>query len=149
MIRRALSCAALFGMLGGCATPIAADAVSVPDVIRNIHAWNGTVVTVEGWLGTCAGLDCGLFSSLADARLVAARGNGDPHWLGALKRGLSIGYSERFDRRAAPLQFHHVIVVARVSDECRDPPPTTICVDRVDDLWPIAIHAATPREHVN
>jgi hypothetical protein len=149
MIGREFLCAALFGTLGGCVTAVPAEAVSVADAIKNIHAWNGTVVTVEGWLGQCEGLDCGLFSTLADARQVAGRGDGDPHWLEASKRGLSIGYDPSFDRQAAPLQFRHVTVVARISDECRDPPPTTICVDRVDDLRPISIHAATPREHLN
>lgn len=149
MIPRALTCAVLIATLGGCATPGPPGAVSVADVVRNIHAWNGTVVSVEGWLGECEGLDCGLFSSLVDARLVAARGNGDPRWLDVLKHSLSIGYDKRFDRQAAPLQFRHVIMVARVSDDCRDPPATTICVDRVDDLRPVAIHAATLREHVN
>jgi hypothetical protein len=149
MILRVVSPAVLLCALGGCATPVPPAAVSVDEVIKNIHAWNGTVVMAEGWLGECAGLDCRLFSTLADARLVAARGNGDPRWLDALKRSLGIGYNERFDRQAGPLQFHHVIVVARVSDECRDPPSTTICVDRVADLRPISIHAASSREHVN
>jgi hypothetical protein len=64
-----------------------------------------------------------------------------------MDRRLNVGEgSWWFDWRAKSLQFQHVIIRARVSDECRDPTGKIACFDRADDLQPISIDAAPSAE---
>lgn len=102
-------------------------------------------MTVEGWLGTCAGLDCHIHSSEWDMDVVKADVSGGPEWQKAINRSISIGYTEQFDKAAAPLQFTYVRLRAKVSKECW---PHN-CKDRADILKPISIEPADPKRAKN
>lgn len=100
--------------------------VDVNLVIKNIHVWDGKIVTVDGWLGICAGRDCAIFS---DAERAGRRNMED--W----KSGLSIGSAPGFDAKAKPLQLSRVLLKARINDDCFP----AKCLDRADVLQPIEI----------
>jgi hypothetical protein len=136
-MKRSLVLAAILA-LAACAKPVPSGNVSTTDLIDNIHAWNGKIVTVEGWLGECAGYNCGIFPTLIDARVVASGDYQSDEWGDAMDRGLSIGSADGFDESAAHLQFERVILKARVNDQCW---PAN-CTDRANVLEPISIEAA-------
>lgn len=121
----------------GCAKPAPLMPVSVQDVIDNIHAWNGKIVTVDGWLGKCGGLDCHIHPTLADAKTIALIDYSNDAWKGAMDRAVGIGYDSKFDQTAEPLQLTRVLLKARVSDRCRG--WFVGCTDRAPDLTPISI----------
>ena len=133
-------------LMGGCAPPVPNAAVSVTQAAKHIHAWNGNDVIVDGWLGNCQGLDCGLYPTLADAEMVA-QGTTSDAWDKAVDRRLSIGSNREFDRTAAPLQFKHVQVRGRLNDVCRG--WMTSCTDRVPDIQPRSITLASNSDKVN
>ena len=118
-----------------------ADAVSVSEAVGKIYKWNCKEVTVVGWLGTCGGLDCGIFQTLEDARLVERGDSNSSKWSELVNRSLSIGYAENFDDEAQPLQFKYVIIRGRLSDECRR---EITCFDRAAEFVPSSIHPAIP-----
>ena len=124
-------------MLAACSLSPPEGAVTVEQVRKNIFLWDGKNVQVSGWLGECGGLDCGLYQTLEDAKLVSA---GDYHsdaWKAAMRRRLSIGYDENFDLVAGFFQFQRVIVTGRVNSLCSR--PDIGCTDRADDIRPISI----------
>lgn len=114
------------------------NTVSVEQVTQNIHAWDGQIVTVSGWLGKCRGLDCAIYATLDDARSIGPIYESNDYQA-AMARRLGIGFDAEFDRKAAPLQFRKVRVRGRVSDECRG---DNICTDRAPDIHPISIEPA-------
>jgi hypothetical protein len=143
-MKRFLPLAAILA-LAACAKPVPTENVSTADVIDNIHAWNGKVVTVEGWLGECQGYNCGIFPALTDARVVVSGNYQTDEWRDAMNRSLSIGSADGFDETAAPLQFKRVRLKARVNDECW---PAN-CTDRANILEPISIEALSPPAKAN
>lgn len=126
--------------LGGCGyAPINVDEVlTVPQVAEHIHYLNGKVVTVEGWLGKCAGYDCRISPSRGDTNIIVTVDYHSEKWSAAMDRSLPIGGSEPFDQMAAPLQFSKVRIKARINDRCW---PRN-CTDRADILQPISIESA-------
>ena len=124
-------------MVSSCAKEVPDKPVSVADVVDNIHAWDGKIVTVVGWLGTCQGYDCGLYPTMRDAEIVATISSDNGGWKIAMGRRVSIGFDEEFDRAAGPLQFSKVSIRGKVSDECRG--LFVGCTDRASDLYPISI----------
>jgi hypothetical protein len=123
-------------LVSSCAKAVPKGAVSVADIIDNIHAWDGETVTVHGWLGQCQKLSCVLYASLSDAIIVESQ-RPDQAKLSAAIEGVSIGSSKTFDNAAAQLQFSEVIIRGKVSDECRG--LFVDCTDRGPDLYPISI----------
>ena len=113
---------------------------TVPEVIDNIHRWDGKIYHVEGWLGNCGDLDCAIYSTKADALLVgraSVSADYDDEWFAAMDRRLSIASMEGFDEQAEPFQFQQVVVVALISDYCRG--WGRGCTDRAPDLIPFSI----------
>lgn len=102
------------------------DRTTVADIRRNINAWDGKTVQVEGWLGYCADYQCAIFDTELDARSDS---------LDAWDRGLSIGDSPAFDAKAVKLQFSRVLLKAEVNNDCFQ----NFCTDRADLLRPIEI----------
>ena len=136
-------------LLAGCGkSPLLDRPVSVAEVVDNIDALNGKIVTVRGYLGTCAGSDCEIFVNRADsakwwgnfAKASAGEHVEDEHVV-----YLSIGSSVDFDRKAAPLQNRRVTVIGTVSNHCRRGFlglfKRNVCTDRADDIRPIDITA--------
>jgi hypothetical protein len=107
--------------------------VTVTEVLRNIHSWDGKIVTVDGWLGNCSGFSCHIHETLDDAELLAS---GRAGWDNAIDRALGVGGGKEFDVSAESMQFNQVRLKARVSDECRG---WGLCYDRSPDLHPISI----------
>ena len=126
--------------LGGCGyAPINVDEVlTVPQVAEHIHYLDGKIVTVEGWLGKCAGYDCHISPSHDDMYTIVVVDYHSEKWSAAMDRSLSIGGSEAFDQVAAPLQFSKVRIKARINDRCW----SLACTDRADILEPISIKSA-------
>ena len=135
--RLALAC--LFG-LSGC-NPIApaGPALTPPEVIADIHRLNGKVVHVEGWLGECNSLDCGLYASLEDAEIVEKNDWHSLEWKAAMDRRLSIGPSPSIDFFwSYILAKRKVTIRARVSDWCHQ--KNRFCFDRATDIDPIQVY---------
>jgi hypothetical protein len=141
---KALISLALLPLLAGCWWPVPEGTVTPKQVNRYINLWNGKVVTVGGWIGTCAGYDCRLFSTEADMRIVMAGNSDSPEWHKAFGRGLGIGSAEGFDQAAAPLQGTYVLIKGRVNDICHPWLGSGGCLDRAADIEPISIQAAKP-----
>lgn len=127
---------------GGCARTVPNEPVVVDDVIKNIHIWDGKFVTVVGWLGTCEGYDCGIYSTLAGAKMAATNSGSKAEWNAAMDRRVSLAFDTKFDRAAKPLQFKLVSIRAKISDECRG--FLTGCTDRAPDLYPLSIQSYPP-----
>jgi hypothetical protein len=106
--------------------------LSVAEAVARHGELNGRVVRVKGWLGTCQGLSCSLYETLAGARGQGAEAG----WL-------SIGSSVAFDRRARRLRHKRIVLEARLHAVCfNDPTPpgiVEVCADRVEQLQPIRI----------
>ena len=133
-------------LVTACWWPGPKSTVTPTDVRRNIFLWNGKLITVGGWLGTCAGAECTMFTSKSDMELADIRNYESPEQSEAFGRGLGIGFSERFDQSAALLQHQYVLIKGRVNDECRG--FWSACYDRTPDIEPISIELARPpREH--
>lgn len=120
--------------------------VSVHEVLANMDRLNGRTVRVGGYLPECGGYDCELFANEADGRrwagMLAILKTGrkpvvqEPEWLG-------IGFSTDFDRRAASLVGHYVVITGSVDNRCRyhgEPG----CIDREPDIHPQSIQAWRP-----
>jgi hypothetical protein len=129
-----VACVAL--PISACATTHFDAVVSVADVLKNIHSWNGRTVTVEGWLRNCGGYDCGLYQSLEDARIVERGDDSSAVWLQAMDRRLSIAHDETFDAQVAGMKFQKIRLKAGVSDRCHK--RFVVCTDRAPDLQPIS-----------
>ena len=121
---------------GGCTLSPPNAPVTPADVLQNIHTWDDEEVTIIGWLGNCRGHDCGIYSTLKDAKTVARYDYDRDAWRDAMDRRLSIGFDKNFDKMAESLQFHRVKLRGRVSNECRG---WTGCTDRAPDIYPISI----------
>ncbi len=130
--------------VAGCTKQAPDKPVLVADVIENIHAWDGQFVTVVGWLGTCEGYDCGLYSTLADAKIVAMDSGSMAKWKAAMDRRVSLAFDRKFDQAAKPLQFQQVSIRAKISDECRG--LMTGCTDRAPDIYPVSITPYSPKK---
>jgi hypothetical protein len=128
----------LAGAVAGCSAPPPASPVSVAEVIANIRNWDSKVVIIDGWLGPCAGYDCHIYNSKADWEAFVAAPQGSDQWMKAYDKGISIGFTESFDRSAAPLQQSRVRLKARINKDCWQGG----CTDRADVLQPISIARA-------
>ncbi|MXO94834.1 hypothetical protein GRI34_00190 [Erythrobacter aquimaris] len=142
----ATSCFAL--MLGGCAFSAPADAYTVAEVLEDISSedskLDGKVIEIIGWLGQCGGNNCAIFSSLEDARKVAAYDElPDEEWMPAFDRGLGIGGNDAFDDRARLMQFSEVVIRGEINATWKVPPDESGtsfgCFDRCDDIRPHSI----------
>jgi hypothetical protein len=123
-------------VVGGCSQSRFGGEATVAEAVRNIHRWDGKIFVVHGWLGNCGELDCGMYSTKADAELVASAGTG---WQQAMERRLSIGSMADFNVHAKPLQFQRVKVTALIDDFCRS--WGNGCTDRAPELIPFSIEA--------
>ncbi|MEP5878872.1 MAG: hypothetical protein ABJ233_08520 [Erythrobacter sp.] len=112
------------------------------DISSGDSRLDGKVVAIHGWLGECGGLNCAIYPSLEDARLVAGGPDTD-EWYAAMDRGLAIGGEIEFDLIAGPMQFSEVVVYGEVNDSWRKPPDENGtkygCLDRCDDIKPRSI----------
>ena len=140
---------ALFATLLGFSATACSDSkwgdnqpVTVEDVNDNIRSWDGQIYRVTGWLGRCEGLDCALYPTLDDARIVASDDYDRAVWSRAMDRRLGIASMGDFDDRAAPYQFQEVELTALVHDQCRG--WQSGCTDRVPDLIPFDITPINP-----
>ncbi len=133
--------------------------MTVDMVVAQIDALDGQTVRVFGYLPECAPMSCSLYRSKAEAdeidrsmkamRLALAAGANDVSGIGMpLHPSLSIGEGlpwAFFDVRARSAAAHYVILTGKVSKECRSN-GKPVCLDRANDLKPIAIQqAAAPR----
>ena len=132
--------------LGACAKP--APSLTVPQVIARIHALDGQVVRVRGYLASCAGYSCSLFVDEAGFRAMKQR-------IGEIQRVtqpgntarvttaeppvLGIGGFPDFDRKAAPFQNGMVVITGKVTDGCRGSDGRPGCTDRSTDIKPTDI----------
>lgn len=114
--------------------------VTVEEVRANIIAWHNEVVTIEGWLGQCGGLDCAIYPNREDAILVASGDYRTDEWRLAMERRVSIGFEEKFDAAAAPLEGTFVRLTGRLDRSCA--PPIGACTDRAPEIHPIDIVTA-------
>lgn len=124
------------------------DAYTVAEVLADISAedskLDGKVVKVTGWLGECGGTNCAIFSTLDDAKKVAAyRELPDEEWMPAFDRALGIGGNDDFDTRAIFMQFSEVVVRGEINATWKAPPDDSGtqfgCLDRCDDIRPHSI----------
>jgi hypothetical protein len=104
-------------------------------------------VLVEGWMGECKPLNCHIFDTLAEARMVAKGNPKSAEWNQALDNSLGIGDALNFDELADPLQFQEVQLFGRLSDRCRK--LLVGCTDRVADIQPAAIGLAAKYKKAN
>lgn len=59
------------GLLTGCAFSVPKGAMPVEEVVADLERLNGHEVTIVGWMGDwCGGLDCRVFRSPEDARVL-------------------------------------------------------------------------------
>jgi hypothetical protein len=133
-----LICLTVGGLVSCSSPPPPSSPVQVGQLIENIHAWNGKQITVEGWLGKCEGYECAIFPDPKHAS-----GGTVEDWKTGLSIGSPLDFKEApadFDERAAPLQFRHVLLKARVNDRCFP----NGCTDRADILQPIDIQPWKP-----
>jgi hypothetical protein len=140
---------AAVALLGGCGKGMPMDRpLSVSEVVDNIDALNSKRVSVRGYLGRCAPLDCELFVTRADHEKwwenFAKASRGERYERDHIVY-LSIGSSADFDRKAESLQNRKVLITGTVSNNClrgffRFFKRRT-CTDRADDIRPIDITA--------
>lgn len=135
MIRVKAFVASITVVLAGCSAPNPRVPLPVTEVRDHIVEWDGRIVTVEGWLGRCGGLDCGIYPTLADAQIVAQGNMSTNAEMRAMDRRLDIGFDDAFEAAAKPLQFKAVRLKARLNKECYPHK----CKDRADILQPISI----------
>lgn len=133
MTNTAVILLALSTMLLGCPKPVPDHPVSVLDVQKNIHAWDGETVTIDGWLGECRGYDCRIYNSLSDARMADQGDMAKTAWMEAMDRSLGIASNDSFDAEAIKAPFTKIRLKAKVSDKCSG--SSIICLDRVPDLY--------------
>ncbi len=100
--------------------------VDVDLIKKNVESLHGKVLVVEGWLGECEGLICSIYPTRDST-------------LGPYKHSVPIGFDEKFDRLAKPLQYRRVILTAQVDKTCST--GKVICLDRAGTLRPIDIVA--------
>lgn len=159
---RALALGAATALLGSCGQ--APQLLTVDKYLAQCEALKGKPVRLAGYLGECAGYDCHLTASkqawtsyvdaFAKGRRVAfgADPKASPE---ALKEAdaawdkmatipmIGVGGDEAFDRQAAPLQNHYVVITAQVAkDSCTGGGGT----DRSAGIEPSDIRAWTPSE---
>lgn len=112
--------------------------VRLSEIIANPGAWNGKVVTIEGWLWRCSGIDCHILTSREDLDVLerGARNESIEDMDGVFRdHAVSVGFDEQFDRQAKPLQGKHVLLTAKVNaDHWRSG-----CLDRCDQLTPVSV----------
>ncbi len=124
-------------VLAGCAFSPSDDAISVEEVITNIHELDEKEVRVVGWLGRCGGYDCGLYETLADARVIEQGDHNTKAWSDAMSRRLSVGSANGFDNIAWFFEFQRVEIRGYVDSRCRE--PGVGCFDRASELEPVSI----------
>ena len=123
----------------GCSskTPIDTKRIlSVDTVMQNLDELNGKDVKVAGFMPGCGGYDCSLFSTEQQAKDFWVIAN-DRKRKEKLPKFVEIGWVRGFDEKAAPLAGHYVIVIGRVTNECRSG-----CLDRGPNLVPASIALA-------
>jgi hypothetical protein len=118
-----------------CSPPPPDNVVSVTTLTENIVAWDGEHVTVEGWLGKCAGFECHIFATVADMNIISRGDYQSDEWGQSAERSISIGSTEEFDRLAESLQYSFVKLRARVDKTCWE----GLCTDRASVLHPISV----------
>jgi hypothetical protein len=125
-------------LVAGCGWKPAPDirrTLTIDQVIQSIHTLDGKTVKVGGYMATCGGYDCGLFSTEQASRDFWRIAN-DSKSKEKFPEFLSIGYDAKFDRKAGPLAGHYVVVTGQVSDRCRDTFGRIKCTDRAPDIIP-------------
>jgi hypothetical protein len=128
-------------LVAGCGTAPAPQRVA--EVVPRIHALNGKVVRVAGYLGACGGYECRLFVDEAGwhefGRAVEKlmRTREAVRWPTHL--GIGSGEKFDFDRKAEPFNNSYVVVTGRINDKCRTPSGEPGCTDRGTDLEPTDI----------
>lgn len=134
-------------VLSGCAFSQPANVLTVEEVIQDISSGDsrldGKSVAIGGFLGSCGGNDCGLYSSKKDARIVEYGNASSQEWSEAMDRRLSIAADDDFDRTAFFMQSSEVIVRGKVNATWHAPPDESGtqfgCLDRCDDITPVSI----------
>lgn len=130
---------ALAMVMAGMTMP-ASEPISVVSARAQIHALNGRIVRVRGWLSRCHRLSCGLHPDLAAARAQDTDG-----------AYLSLAGGTVLDERAPELSLSEVVLEGVLSDRCRQPPAATevvVCTDRAPDFTPthvIAVLGQAPK----
>jgi hypothetical protein len=136
--------------MGGCSgaagPPPSADKVyEVAEILKRCGAFLGKPVQAAGYLATCQGYDCHLFTSKAGADA----------WYGYINRGeataseepkvvIGIGFeSEAFDAKAAPLQRSYVVIAGRMDERSCDGAGGS---DRSPGIHPTDVRVWTPAE---
>ena len=147
MISRGLFLAIAGLSLASCDGVAPENAHTVPEVIADLSSeqskLDGKIVAVRGWLGECAGLDCGIYQSLEDARLVESGDYRSTEWLAAMDRRLAVGSSEGFGLVASTMQFSEVVIYGEANAAWLKPvgedETKFMCLDRCDDIKPHSI----------
>jgi hypothetical protein len=130
----ALSCA-------GCGP--APKAKPVAEVVPQIRALNGQIISVSGYLGECAGYECRLFVDEAGRQEFQRavdrmmRTKELTPWPPHL--GIGSGKDHAFDRKAKPFTNSYVVITGTITDRCRDERSEPGCTDRSTDLEPTDI----------
>jgi len=153
---RLLALGAATALLGSCGQ--APPLLTVDKYLAQCEALKGKPVRLAGYLGECAGYDCHMAASkqawgaYRNAFTRSAGNKATPEALKAARAALDemqaipligIGGDEAFDRRAAPLQNHYVVVTAQVAkDSCTGEGGT----DRSAGIEPSDIRAWTSSE---
>ena len=144
---RSVTLLAGVALVSGCAFSQPDDVLTVEEVIQDISSadseLDGKFVAILGFLGSCGGDDCGLYSSKKDARIVEYGNTSSQEWSKAMDRRLSIAADYDFDRTAFFMQSSEVIVKGKINATWHAPPDESgtqfACLDRCDDITPVSI----------
>jgi len=113
---------------GAMDAPAPVDTVSVAEAEKNIEAWNGRKVSVQGWLSDpCRGLSCAIFS-------VPVKPGQDWSHVPVL----SIAGRTPVEPVLTANQGREVIITGVLNSVCR-PAGGMICTDRAPDITPISV----------
>lgn len=141
----ALIALAAAGACGEPASPPAADTIhTVAKILKQCGAFLGKSVQAAGYLGTCAGYDCHLFSSKTAAEAWYRYSLGSAPDAEEPQAVIGIGGGNAaFDAKAAPLQNSDVVITGRMDEHSCDGRGGS---DRSPGVHPTDIRAWTPAE---
>jgi hypothetical protein len=160
-VKRALALSV--ALAAAACSPAAPPLSGAGQILKQCKSFLGKQVRATGFLGECAGYDCHLYPNkvawianrdawnavrAAGAKLKAGAGQNDGKRDEAWDRlealwPIGIGWDEAFDRKAAPLQYHYVVISGRMDDENCDGRGG---LDRSPGIHPTDIRAWTPSE---
>lgn len=126
-MRHALPAVMVF-CCAACGIVAPSEPVGVMQIIENSDAWDGKVVIIDGFLGDCEGYDCYILDNQHSNQPFSD------------KYALYVGFSEKFDAAAAPLQHKRVLLIAKINALEILIPGT----DRSEQLIPLEISAWRP-----